>query len=163
MKYCWRNMIYGSRRMIYLHCKHDIISVPSYAKRISSADQRERISLKKKPDAKASGFFFMVREGGVEPPRPEWALEPESSESTNSTTRAYFIVSWRLLNNITAKAICQHLFWHFSVFFFTSPAALVLAKKTATFLENPGIYDKMKKYDYRMERWWNWKNSKTRF
>ena len=25
--------------------------------------------------------FFMVREGGVEPPRPEWALEPESSES----------------------------------------------------------------------------------
>ena len=31
----------------------------------------------------------MVREAGVEPARPEWTLEPESSESTNSTTRAY--------------------------------------------------------------------------
>ena len=30
----------------------------------------------------------MVREAGVEPARPEWTLEPESSESTNSTTRA---------------------------------------------------------------------------
>ena len=32
---------------------------------------RRVTSLKKKPDAKASGFFFVVREGGVEPPRPE--------------------------------------------------------------------------------------------
>ena len=32
---------------------------------------------------------IMVREGGLEPPRPEWTLEPESSESANSTTRAY--------------------------------------------------------------------------
>ena len=31
----------------------------------------------------------MVREAGLEPARPEWTLEPESSESTNSTTRAY--------------------------------------------------------------------------
>ena len=35
---------------------------------------------------------FLVREAGVEPARPEWTLEPESSESTNSTTRASFIV-----------------------------------------------------------------------
>ena len=36
------------------------------------------------------GIFgtFLVREAGVEPARPEWALEPESSESANSTTRA---------------------------------------------------------------------------
>ena len=27
-------MIYGLRRMIYLHCKYDIISVPSYAEGI---------------------------------------------------------------------------------------------------------------------------------
>ena len=33
--------------------------------------------------------FFVVREAGVEPARPEWTLEPESSESTNSTTRAF--------------------------------------------------------------------------
>ena len=26
---------------------------------------------------------------GLEPARPEWTLEPESSESANSTTRAY--------------------------------------------------------------------------
>ena len=35
----------------------------------------------------------MVREAGVEPARPEWTLEPESSESTNSTTRAFGILS----------------------------------------------------------------------
>ncbi len=31
---------------------------------------------------------YMVREAGLEPARPEWTLEPESSESANSTTRA---------------------------------------------------------------------------
>ena len=31
----------------------------------------------------------MVREAGLEPARPEWTLEPESSESANSTTRAF--------------------------------------------------------------------------
>ncbi len=30
----------------------------------------------------------LVREAGLEPARPEWTLEPESSESANSTTRA---------------------------------------------------------------------------
>ena len=34
---------------------------------------------------------FLVREAGLEPARPEWTLEPESSESANSTTRAYSI------------------------------------------------------------------------
>ena len=45
MIYCLRDMIYGLRRMIYL-CRHkyDIISVPSYAKRISSA---QRISCRR--------------------------------------------------------------------------------------------------------------------
>ena len=32
---------------------------------------------------------LLVREAGLEPARPEWTLEPESSESANSTTRAY--------------------------------------------------------------------------
>ncbi len=32
---------------------------------------------------------LLVREAGVEPARPEWTLEPESSESANSTTRAH--------------------------------------------------------------------------
>ena len=39
MIYRLRDMIYGLCRMIYLLRKHDIISVPSYAKRISSAKQ----------------------------------------------------------------------------------------------------------------------------
>ena len=48
----------------------------------------------KSPDSKkqpshTGRLFLLVREGGLEPPRPEWTLEPESSESTNSTTRAY--------------------------------------------------------------------------
>ena len=52
-------MIYDLRRMIYLRCKYDIISVPSYAKGIYHPPQvdiilkvyhpfrKERISLKK--------------------------------------------------------------------------------------------------------------------
>lgn len=32
---------------------------------------------------------ILVREAGLEPARPEWTLEPESSESANSTTRAH--------------------------------------------------------------------------
>ena len=39
----------------------------------------------------------MVREAGLEPARPEWTLEPESSESANSTTRALFSAVSRLL------------------------------------------------------------------
>ena len=35
--------------------------------------------------------FSVVREAGLEPARPEWTLEPESSESANSTTRAYAV------------------------------------------------------------------------
>ena len=34
----------------------------------------------------------MVREAGLEPARPEWTLEPESSESANSTTRAFSLL-----------------------------------------------------------------------
>ena len=40
----------------------------------------------KTPGAEALGV--LVREAGLEPARPEWTLEPESSESANSTTRA---------------------------------------------------------------------------
>ena len=45
--------------------------------------------LEKGPKSYDFGPFYLVREGGLEPPRPERALEPESSESTNSTTRAF--------------------------------------------------------------------------
>ena len=48
----------------------------------------------------------MVREGGLEPPRPEWTLEPESSESANSTTRAFAV--FQLLGYITTDIpACQ--------------------------------------------------------
>ena len=36
---------------------------------------------------------FLVGEAGLEPARPQWTLEPESSESTNSTTRPYVGIS----------------------------------------------------------------------
>ena len=35
--------------------------------------------------------YLLVREAGREPARPQRTLEPESSESTNSTTRAYLV------------------------------------------------------------------------
>ena len=66
-------MIYGLRRMIYLRCKHDIISVSSYAQRISYAqhisyplgyiirDHRERISLKKATCFRKSLFSWCER------------------------------------------------------------------------------------------------------
>ena len=56
----------------------------------------------------------MVGEAGLEPARPEWTLEPESSESANSTTRALFAVSRLLKYIITSLIFCQGLF---SVFF----------------------------------------------
>ncbi len=49
----------------------------------------------------------MVREAGLEPARPEWTLEPESSESANSTTRA-------LLAYISTRSlVCQFYFYFF--------------------------------------------------
>ena len=48
----------------------------------------------------------MVREAGLEPARPEWTLEPESSESANSTTRAFAV--FQLLGYITTDIpACQ--------------------------------------------------------
>ena len=40
-----------------------------------------------------SDYHCLVREAGLEPARAYCTLEPESSESANSTTRAYQIVS----------------------------------------------------------------------
>ena len=45
----------------------------------------------KNPPILISGFPFLVGEAGLEPARPKWTLEPESSESTNSTTRPYVV------------------------------------------------------------------------
>ena len=66
----------------------------------------------------------MVREAGLEPARPEWTLEPESSESANSTTRAFAV--FRLLRYIiTDPPTCQADF-SFSCLFF----ALFLPRNT---------------------------------
>ena len=47
-----------------------------------------------------------MREAGLEPARPEWTLEPESSESANSTTRAFAV--FQLLGYITTDIpACQ--------------------------------------------------------
>ena len=42
-----------------------------------------------------------MREAGLEPARPKWTLEPESSESANSTTRA--------LRRLSTAAISYHV------------------------------------------------------
>ncbi len=58
----------------------------------------------------------MVREAGLEPARPEWTLEPESSESANSTTRASAV--FRLLRYIiTDPPACQADFSFLRLFF----------------------------------------------
>ena len=66
-----------------------------------------------------------MREAGLEPARPEWTLEPESSESANSTTRAFAV--FRLLRYIiTDPPTCQADF-SFSCLFF----ALFLPRNNA--------------------------------
>ena len=45
-----------------------------------------------------------MREAGLEPARPEWTLEPESSESANSTTRAFIMLD----NNSILGDKCQY-------------------------------------------------------
>ena len=52
--------------------------------------------------------FCLVREAGVEPARPEWTLEPESSESANSTTRAC---------QFSIAPIIYHILTRLSIFF----------------------------------------------
>ena len=49
----------------------------------------DRIYFVEKTGCPLDNRFFLVREAGLEPARPEWTLEPESSESANSTTRAW--------------------------------------------------------------------------
>ena len=44
-------------------------------------------SNQKQKDIHTDVLLFLVGEAGLEPARPQWTLEPESSESTNSTTR----------------------------------------------------------------------------
>ena len=55
---------------------------------------------------------FLVGEAGLEPARPQWTLEPESSESTNSTTRPYLFLRFpsALPYHTTDSPICQHFF-----------------------------------------------------
>ena len=67
----------------------------------------------------------LVREAGLEPARPEWTLEPESSESANSTTRASAV--FRLLRYIiTDPPACQADFSFLRLFF-----AFFLPRNTA--------------------------------
>ena len=67
----------------------------------------------KTPGAETPGA--LVREAGLEPARPEWTLEPESSESANSTTRALFSAVSRLLQYSTTRGVDRQAL--FSAFF----------------------------------------------
>ena len=62
-----------------------------------------------------STSLLLVREAGLEPARPEWTLEPESSESANSTTRAdslVIIASAQILVKQKFRALPAGT-WHF--------------------------------------------------
>ena len=60
----------------------------------------------KKNSSNSEELEELVREAGLEPARPEWTLEPESSESANSTTRAFAV--FQLLGYITTDIpACQ--------------------------------------------------------
>ena len=60
----------------------------------------------KKNASNSEELEALVREAGLEPARPEWTLEPESSESANSTTRAFAV--FQLLGYITTDIpACQ--------------------------------------------------------
>ena len=60
----------------------------------------------KKNSSNSEELEELVREAGLEPARPEWTLEPESSESANSTTRAFTV--FQLLGYITTDIpACQ--------------------------------------------------------
>ena len=70
-----------------------------------------------KPRNHCGHGVFMVREAGVEPARPEWTLEPESSESANSTTRAYvWALSQAPSYNIIILGDCQSQICAFRAF-----------------------------------------------
>ena len=72
--------------------------------RFSNAEKTE--FLIKKTSSNSEESEELVREAGLEPARPEWTLEPESSESANSTTRASAV--FRLLGYITTDIpACQ--------------------------------------------------------
>ena len=72
--------------------------------RFSNAEKTE--FLIKKNSSNSEELEELVREAGLEPARPEWTLEPESSESANSTTRAFAV--FQLLGYITTDIpACQ--------------------------------------------------------
>ena len=85
--------------------------------RFSNAEKPE--FLIKKNSSNSEESEELVREAGLEPARPEWTLEPESSESANSTTRA--CVVFRLLRYIiTCSGDCQAFSFRASAVFCSS-------------------------------------------
>ena len=80
----------------------------------------------------------MVREAGLEPARPEWTLEPESSESANSTTRALFLRS-RDCSSIVPQGE-QKVKHYFAVFCPGFPVAEFAISKTNSEYTKQMIY-----------------------
>ena len=77
-------------------CSECTIGITKKSRTIPAHTYKEAQKGKKKSSVliQLSGWLRtldMVREAGLEPARPEWTLEPESSESANSTTRAYSV------------------------------------------------------------------------
>ena len=87
---------------ICAQCAHKLCAQAGEA--FSNAEKTE--FLIKKNSSNSEESEELVREAGLEPARPEWTLEPESSESANSTTRAFAV--FQLLGYITTDIpACQ--------------------------------------------------------
>ncbi len=63
---------------------------------------------KKTGNIAVTGFFDMVRLGGLEPPRPK-ALPPQGSVSTNSTTTAFLKLSLLPVKLVSLLEECKPL------------------------------------------------------
>ena len=72
---------------------------------------------------------FLVRDAGLEPARPEWTLEPESSESANSTTRAY---RERSIIIASAAPLVKSFFFPIPIFSLHARSGMIYCSKQST-------------------------------
>ncbi len=96
-------------KISFLLCKNSFISESIIS---TSKNARNPCKTKKSPQSQRLWAFpYLVHEAGLEPARPEWTLEPESSESANSTTRAYMVRFLNRSNILARRWVLVNLFF----------------------------------------------------
>ena len=142
MIYRCRDMIYGFCRMIYLRCKYDIISVPSYAEgiyhppkvdiisKIYHPFRKERISLKKVTFVSRQKWLFSWQRMRDSNPR-ERSQSPVCYRYTNPLCATHLRHARILLYPFHQKS--QAVFSFFSNFFVPGKHSLPGARKIIRF------------------------------